>query len=142
MKHRNSVKFDSPLRRQRGRSSLLRRSVSPGVAFRTATATASTIVVAVDDHRKPIEQSQEVYVRVATRRGTTHLHLGRPTLAPYPSRCRTGTEALFAVLESDRLQMLLDSGGGELLIRAAQGSAHWSAAVSERRLRHALVQLG
>lgn len=88
------------------------------------------------------EQSQEVYVLVATRLGTTHVHLGRPARAPYPLRCRTGTEALFAVLESGRLRTLLDSGDGEFLIRAAQGSAHWSMAKSERRLRHALVQPG
>jgi hypothetical protein len=89
-----------------------------------------------------IQQSTELYVRVATRRGTRHLHLGRPPLAPYPLRCRTGTEALFAALESGRLEALLASGCGELLIRAAQGSAHWSGAVSERRLRQALVQIG
>jgi len=89
-----------------------------------------------------IEESNELYVRVMTRRGARHLHLGRPTLAPYPLRCRAGTEALFAVLEAGRLEALLASGGGELLIRAAQGSAHWSTAVSERRLRQALAQMG
>ena len=84
-------------------------------------------------------RESEIYVKVSAKQGTYHLHLGRPSSAPYPVASAAVTNALFEVLsERQELSHLGDPHQGQRLLTVARQCASWSISRSHSRLVAAL----